>query len=52
MYFELIKANRFYIDEFLYFTLFTQPLRSGGIWHKVNFLKLSLTGLNSEFSFS
>ena len=31
--------------------LFTQPLRSGRIWHKVNF-KRSLTGLNSEFSFS
>ena len=28
-----------------------QPLRSGRIWHKVNF-KRSLTGLNSEFSFS
>ena len=28
-----------------------QPLRSGQIWHKVNF-KRSLTGLNSEFSFS
>ena len=32
--------------------IFTQPLRSGRIWHKVNFLKRSLTGLNSEFSFS
>ena len=28
-----------------------QPLRSGRIWHKVIF-KRSLTGLNSEFSFS
>ena len=28
-----------------------QPLRSSRIWHKVNF-KRSLTGLNSEFSFS
>ena len=28
-----------------------QPLRSGRIWHKVNF-KRSLTGLNPEFSFS
>ena len=28
-----------------------QPLRSGSIWHKVSF-KRSLTGLNSEFSFS
>ena len=28
-----------------------QPLRSGRIWHKVNF-KRSLTCLNSEFSFS
>ena len=27
-----------------------QPLRSGRIWHKVNF-KRSLTGLNSEYSF-
>ena len=27
-------------------------LRSGRIWHKVNFFKRSLTGLNSEFSFS
>ena len=32
--------------------IFTQPLRSGRIWHKVNFFKRSLTGLNSEFSFS
>ena len=32
--------------------LFTQPLRSGRIWHKVNFFKRSLRGLNSEFSFS
>ena len=29
------------------FIIFTQPLYSGRIWHKVN-----LTGLNSEFSFS
>ena len=29
-----------------------QLLRSGKIWHKVNFFKRSLTGLNSEFSFS
>ena len=29
-----------------------QPLCSGRIWHKVNFFKRSLTGLNSEFSFS
>ena len=32
--------------------IFTQPLRSGRIWHKVNFFKRSVTGLNSEFSFS
>ena len=33
--------------------LFTQPLRSGRIWHEVDFfVKWSLTGLNSEFSFS
>ena len=29
-----------------------QPLRSGRMWHKVKFFKRSLTGLNSEFSFS
>ena len=29
-----------------------QPLRSGRIWHKVNFFKRSLKGLKSEFSFS
>ena len=29
-----------------------QPLRSGRIWHKVNFKAEFLTGLNSEFSFS
>ena len=29
-----------------------QPLRSGRIWHQVNFFKRSLTGLNSEFSSS
>ena len=29
-----------------------QPLHSGRIWHKVNLFKRSLTGLNSEFSFS
>ena len=32
--------------------IFTQPLRLGRIWHKVNFFKQSLIGLNSEFSFS
>ena len=32
--------------------IFTQPLCSGRIWYKVNFFKRSLTGLNSEFSFS
>ena len=31
--------------------IFTQPLHSGRIWHKVIF-KRSLTGLNSEFSLS
>ena len=31
--------------------IFTRPLRSGSIWHKVSF-KRSLTRLNSEFSFS
>ena len=29
-----------------------QSLRSDRIWHKVNFLKRSLIGLISEFSFS
>ena len=29
--------------------IFTQPLRLGRIWHKVNFFEWSLTGLNSEF---
>ena len=33
-------------------SIFTQLLSLGRIWHKVNFLKRSLTGLNSEFSFS
>ena len=32
--------------------LIYHPLRSDRIWHKVNFFKRSLTGLNSEFSFS
>ena len=30
--------------------IFTQPLRSGRIWHRVNLFKRSLTGLNSETS--
>ena len=37
---------------FYQISIFTQPLRSGRIWHKVNFFQQSLTGLNSEFSFS
>ena len=36
----------------LYIYHIYQPLRSGRIWHKVNGFKRSLTGLNSEFSFS
>ena len=40
---NLIKKNSLII--------FTQPLRSGRIGHKVNFLKRILTGLNSEYSF-
>ena len=36
--------------EFL-LILFTQPLRSDGIWHNVNFLA-EFNNLNSEFSFS
>ena len=39
-YTTLTSANKIYV-------IFTQPLRSGRIWHK-----RSLTGLNSEFSFS
>ena len=39
-------------EKMFMFIIFTQPLRSGRIWHKVNFLKRSLTGLNSDFSFS
>ena len=48
-----------YLWKYTY--IFTQPLRSGRIWHKINFLitakikrrkKNRLTGLNSEFSFS
>ena len=36
---------------FFHVILFTQTLRSGRIWHRSIF-KRSLTGLNSEFSFS
>ena len=36
----------------VFFIIFTQPLRSGRIWHKGQFFKQSLTCLNSEFSFS
>ena len=35
--------------SYILFTLFTQPLRSGRIWHKVNFLSGVLTGFNSVF---
>ena len=48
-------APRSTLDETDYISHSTnhiyQPLRSGRIWHKVIF-KRSLTGLNSEFSFS
>ena len=40
---------KIYIPVYIYIYL---PLRSGRIWHKVNFLKQSLTGLNPEFPFS
>ena len=43
---ELIKSIKTRLSIHIY-----QPLRSGRIWHKVIF-KRSLTGLNSEFSFS
>ena len=43
----------FISTAFLYIIyLFTQPLHSSRKWHKVNSFKQSLTGLNSEFSFS
>ena len=43
-----------FVSAFVYVLniIFTQPLRSDRIWHKVNFFKRSSTGLNSEFSFS
>ena len=37
---------------FILYICIYQPLRTGRIWHKVNFFKRSLTGLNSKFSFS
>ena len=37
---------------FVCIIIFTQPLRSARIWHKVNFFRRSLTGLHSEFSSS
>ena len=40
-----------YIYIYIYIYVY-QPLGSGRIWQKVNFLKQSLTGLNLEFSFS
>ena len=43
-------ASPIYI--YIYRSHIYQPLRSGRIWHKVKFFKRSLTGLNSEFSFS
>ena len=43
--------NGFEYPECTHYHIY-HPLRSGRIWHKVNFFKRSLTGLNSEFSFS
>ena len=40
------------LDEVICVSHIYQPLRLGRIWHKVNFFKQSLTGLNSELSFS
>ena len=40
------------VKTFLFQAHIYQPLRSGRIWHQVNFFKRSLTGLNTEFSFS
>ena len=53
-YFKLTIYCHFIVGfqrQFTIFTIFTQPLHSGRIWHKVIF-KRSLTGLNSEHSFS
>ena len=47
----MIIINRLEIEN-LFINPIYQPLRSGRIWHKVNFLKRSLTVSNSEFSFS
>ena len=47
-----LVAQQKYRSVYEQMILFTQPLRSGRIWLKVNFFKRSLAGLNSEFSFS
>ena len=51
-----LEVGKFEFQSYYYgncwIIIFTQPLYSGRIWHKVNFFKRSLTGLNSEFSFS
>ena len=50
------KTGFFYFlyETILFYQIYHiyEPLHSGRIWHKVNFFKQSLTGLNSEFSFS
>ena len=43
---------RWWCDMMMIYIYIYQLLRSGRIWHKVSFFKRSLTGLNSEFSFS
>ena len=52
--YELIIASPAMLSMFRssHYDPIYQPLRSGRIWHKVNFFKRSLAGLNSEFSFS
>ena len=45
------KKKKKFIRLFVAIYPIYQPLRSGRIWHKVNF-KRSLTGFNSEFSLS
>ena len=49
-HYQLCLIDSLNIFNAFIYTIY-QALRSGRIWHKVNF-KRSLTGLNSEFSFS
>ena len=47
--FKILPTNYSFTTHISYIY---QPLRSGRIWHKVNFFKQSLTCLNSVISFS